>query len=102
MDATTPATPAAPPADEPVHHPSYIGVWFGLAFLTAIELGVAFLPWAKITIILILVGLAVWKALLVALYYMHLRYEPTRLRVLAMAPLPLALILVVAVIMEYR
>ncbi len=82
-------------------HPNYVGVWVGLAVLTLLELGVAFLSWPKTTIILILVGLAVWKALLVALYYMHLRFEPNRLRVLAIAPLPLALIMVIAVITEY-
>lgn len=94
--------PADAAADEEIHHPNYIGVWVGLAVLTAIELGVAFLPWAKLTLVLVLIGLAVWKALLVALYYMHLRYEPNRLRILAMAPLPLAVILVIAVITEYR
>ena len=72
-----------------------------LAVLTALELGVAFLDWSKMTLILILIGLAVWKALLVALYYMHLRFEPNRLRILAIAPLPLAVILVTAVITEY-
>ena len=83
-------------------HPNYIGVWIGLAILTAVELGVAFLPWSKLTLIVILIFLAVWKALMVALYFMHLRFEPTRLRVLAVAPLPLAVILVVAVIQEFR
>ena len=96
-----------PPAGEmqkpaAVHHPNYIAIFFALAFLTGIELGVAFLPWSKMALVLILLGLAVWKALLVALYFMHLRFEPNRLRILAAAPLPLAVILVVAVIMEYR
>ena len=83
-------------------HPNYIGVWVGLGLLTGLELTVAFLPWPKRVIILLLIGLAVWKALLVALYYMHLRFETNRLRILAIAPLPLAVILVTAVIMEYR
>jgi cytochrome c oxidase subunit 4 len=82
-------------------HPNYIGVFIGLAVLTAVELTVAFLPWAKRTIILLLVFLAVWKALMVALYFMHLRFEPNRLRILAIAPLPLAVIMVMAVITEY-
>jgi cytochrome c oxidase subunit 4 len=73
-----------------------------LAVLTGVELGVAFLPFSKTIIILLLVGLAFWKALLVALYFMHLRFEPNRLRILAIAPLPLIVILVVAVIQEYR
>ena len=83
-------------------HPNYIGIFVALAVLTAIELGVAFLPWPKKVLVLLLVGLAIWKAVLVALYYMHLRFEPNRLRILAVAPLPLAVILVTAVIMEYR
>jgi cytochrome c oxidase subunit IV len=83
-------------------HPNYIGVWVGLGVLTGLELTVAFLPWPKRVIILLLLALAVWKALLVALYYMHLRFETNRLRILAIAPLPLAVILVTAVIMEYR
>jgi cytochrome c oxidase subunit 4 len=86
----------------PHGHPNYIGIWIALAVLTGVELGVAFLPFPKTVIILLLVGLAFWKALLVALYYMHLRFEPNRLRILAIAPLPLIVILVSAVIMEYR
>jgi cytochrome c oxidase subunit 4 len=82
-------------------HPNYIGVWVGLAVLTGVELTVAFLPWPKRTIILLLVFLAVWKALMVALYFMHLRYETNRMRILAIAPLPLAVIMVMAVITEY-
>jgi cytochrome c oxidase subunit 4 len=83
-------------------HPNYIGIWVLLFILTAVELGVAFLPFSKTIIVLLLVGLAFWKAALVALYYMHLRFEPNRLRILAVAPLPLIVILVVAVIQEYR
>jgi cytochrome c oxidase subunit 4 len=83
-------------------HPNYIAVFIGLAVLTGIELFVAFLPWSQMTKILILIGLAVWKAVMVALYYMHLRFEPQRLRWLAVAPLPLAVILVYSVTREYR
>lgn len=82
-------------------HPNYIGIFIFLAVLTAVELGVAFLPWPKTLLILLLVFFAIWKAVLVALYYMHLRYEPTRLRLLAIAPLPLAVVLVVAVTREF-
>jgi cytochrome c oxidase subunit 4 len=96
------ASPAKAAGSTAHRHPNYIGVWVLLAVLTAVELGVAFLPWSKLVIVLLLIGLAVWKALLVALYYMHLRFEPNRLRILAIAPLPLAVILVVAVIQEYR
>ena len=76
-------------------------IWVFLAALTAVELSVAFLPWPKTVIILILVFMAFWKAALVGLYYMHLRFEPNRLRILAIAPLPLFAVLVLAVITEW-
>ena len=99
----TEVTTGAQPVPEVKHakHPPYIGIWVMLAVLTMVELTVAFLPWPKRTLILLLVGLAVWKALLVALYYMHLRFEPNRLRILAIAPLPLFAVLVCAVITEF-
>lgn len=87
---------------EHAKHPPYLGIFGALALLTALELGVAFFQnWPKSWIIIILMILAVWKALLVALYYMHLRFETTRLRILAIAPLPLAAILILAVITEW-
>jgi cytochrome c oxidase subunit 4 len=82
-------------------HPNYIGI-FGILFvLTVVEVGVAFVGLSRTLTIMALILLALWKALLVALYYMHLRYEPGRLRMLALAPLPLAIILVVAVLTEF-
>ncbi len=82
-------------------HPNYLAVWVGLAVLTAIEVGVAFMGLPRHLTIWTLVGLAIWKALLVALYFMHLRFERLRVVVLAAAPLPLAVILVLAVLTEY-
>lgn len=98
------AGPGADPAEEAAHaEPNYLGVWLGLFVLTVAEVGVAFLSGLpKSVIILMLVGMAIWKALLVALYYMHLRFEPNRLRLVALAPLPLAVIMVLAILMEYR
>ena len=99
--AHTPVPPApGAPAAAPHKHPPYMAIWFGLALLTAVELGVAFLPWSKLTLILLLIFLAVWKALMVALYFMHLRWERGRLRILAAAPLPFCVIFVVFILQE--
>src|SRR5256714_6525811 len=96
------AEQATPPPERRTHgHPNYILIFVFLAALTAVELSVAFLPWPKHLLIVILIGLAFWKAALVGLYYMHLRFEPSRLRILAIAPLPLFAVLVLAVITEY-
>jgi caa(3)-type oxidase subunit IV len=86
----------------PHKHPNYIAVFIGLAVLTAIELGVAFLPWSKLTIILVLIFLALWKAVMVALYYMLLKSEGNPIKIMAVSPLPLAVIMVLAVITEFR
>lgn len=82
--------------------PNYYFIWFLLFALTLIEVAVAFLSGLpRSVLILVLVGLAVWKAALVAMYYMHLKFERLRVVVLAAVPLPLAVILVLAVLLEY-
>jgi cytochrome c oxidase subunit 4 len=83
-------------------HPNYIAIFVVLTVLTLLELGVAFLGhWPKMLVLAILLIMAVWKAVLVAMYFMHLRFENNRLRILAVAPLPLAVIMIAAVITEY-
>ncbi len=83
-------------------HPNYWAIWAYLLVLTVAEVGVAQLGWNKTVLILVLVVMAVWKAVLVALYFMHLRWEGIRLRLFVIAPLPLTVIIVIAVITEFR
>jgi cytochrome c oxidase subunit 4 len=80
---------------------NYYLIWLILFILTVAEVGVAFLSHIpKNILIIVLLLMAVWKALLVAMYYMHLRFEPRKLWLIAAAPLPLAVILVVIVLSE--
>jgi cytochrome c oxidase subunit 4 len=82
-------------------HPNYVLIWVYLAVLTAVEVGVAFVShFSKTTLLIILLALAVWKALLVALYFMHLKFEGWNLRLIAIIPIPLALILIIFVLQE--
>ena len=83
------------------HNAPYMLIWGVLLVLTLAEVGYAFLSLPKIWLAIGLIVMAVWKAILVALYYMHLRWEPKRLWVLAVAPLPLVVILITAVITEF-
>jgi cytochrome c oxidase subunit IV len=94
--------PAA--GSEPAEHkaPNYVAVWAGLAVLTMVELGVVYVGLPRHLMIISLIFLALWKAMLVALYFMHLRFEPKRLLYVVLAPLPLAVVLVVAVIHGFR
>jgi cytochrome c oxidase subunit 4 len=81
--------------------PRYILIWVILLVLTLAEVGYAFMDLPKTWLAIGLIVMAVWKAMLVALYYMHLRWEPHRLWVLAVSPLPLAVIMVMAVLTEF-
>ena len=93
---------AAGTADDHAHeHPKYMLIWLYLFLLTVAEVFVAFLAIPKWMIVASLLIMAVWKALLVALYYMHLKFEPNRLRLVALAPLPAVAIMIVAIMMEY-
>jgi len=76
-------------------------IWLYLFIMTVAEVTLAFeLPVSRNLKLILLLVLAIWKAMLVALYFMHLKFERWRLRLIFIVPLPLAVILVTAVIME--
>ncbi len=54
-------------------HPNYLLVFFSLAVLTAVEVGITHVP--QIPQAPVLLSLSVFKALLVIMYFMHLRYD---------------------------
>lgn len=81
--------------------PNYMLIWGILFALTMAEVGVAYIGLPQRVLIIALVLMALWKAALVAMYYMHLRFEPRNLVLIVLAPLPLALILVFAVLTEF-
>ena len=98
-------TPAASTAAEGAQHahkaPPYFMVWGVLFGLTVAEVLVAFFSGIpKTFLILVLLVLALWKALLVALYYMHLKFEPRRLWWVVLSPVPLIFILIGVVLLE--
>ncbi|HUF13051.1 MAG TPA: cytochrome C oxidase subunit IV family protein [Longimicrobiales bacterium] len=81
--------------------PRYMFIFGVLAVLTMAEVGVAYLGLPQRILVITLVFMAMWKAGLVAMYYMHLRFEPRNLIFLVIAPLPLAFVLVLAVLTEF-
>ncbi|MBI3762349.1 MAG: cytochrome C oxidase subunit IV family protein [Chloroflexi bacterium] len=78
------------------HKPSYMRIFAFLAVLTVVEVTTAFTPMPKSAQVLFLVALAIAKATLVAMYYMHLRFEGRVLRLIAVGPLLFAIILTIA------
>jgi cytochrome c oxidase subunit IV len=75
-------------------HPNYMAIFYYLAILTAVELGVIFMPIHKFYIAALLCVFAVWKAALVAMYFMHLKLETRTLGLIAVTPLVIATLLV--------
>lgn len=73
--------------------PNYMGVFYWLAALTAIEVGVVYLPLTKFATGAILVVLAFTKAALVALYFMHLKFERRTMLLIAATPVILCVFL---------
>ena len=97
MDVMEPAEHAAHPK------PSfYWKIWAWLLVLTVLEVMASLkLTLPKGEMIALLVGMAIVKALLVALYFMHLRFERVSLGITISLTLVLALILVFANMMQW-
>ena len=79
------------------HHraTNYWAVWVWLAVLTILEVGVTLIP--ELTTLykaILLVALAVGKAWLVALYFMHLRFETRTLGAIVLTPFVICVFLV--------
>ena len=78
----------------------YLWVVFWLALLTAVEVGIAFLAINPTLLTVSLLVLAFVKALLVALYYMHLRYDPTILSIIGGFPFFLAVVMLLIILAD--
>jgi cytochrome c oxidase subunit 4 len=79
---------------------NYMTIFWWLAALTVIELAVIFLPLPKIVIAVLLCGLALGKASLVAMFFMHLRFETRTLGLVALTPLAIAFLLVMLLVWD--
>jgi cytochrome c oxidase subunit 4 len=78
-------------------HPNYMAIFWWLLGLTIVELIAATIPtgptYPQGVKGLVLVILAGWKALLVAMYFMHLRFEKRTLALIAATPIVLCVFL---------
>ena len=79
-------------------HPNYMAIFWLLAALTVIELIVVFLPFGKVVNGTMLCALAVGKAAVVAMYFMHLKFETRTLGLIAITPLAIATLLVFVIL----
>jgi len=75
-------------------HPNYLRIFWILLVLTIIEVGITYLGLPKMLLAALLVTLAVWKASLVAMHFMHLKFEKKTLTIVAIAPFVLCVFLI--------
>ncbi len=76
--------------------------WFALLCLTLLAMAVSHLSMPPAVKALVLVGLSVVKVLLIAAFFMHLRFEKLNLVLVTMVPLLLAVIMWFMIVPDTR
>ena len=75
-------------------HPKYFRIFWILLVLTIAEVLVVYLPLPVVVTALLLIGMACSKAVYVALYFMHLKFEQKTLTAIALTPFIICVFLV--------
>ncbi len=88
-------------ADAPAHErsqPNYLAVFIALAALTLLEVAVTYTPLPRLPVLL---PLALLKAALVVLFYMHLRFDNRVFAVLFVMGLVMGAILIISLALMF-
>ena len=94
MSASTPPWPAAAHEHASVH--TYVRVALILTVITVFEVGVIYIRLLTPIVVPLLLAMSAAKFALVAMYFMHLRYDPRALTNLFVGPLLVATGLAIA------
>jgi len=78
----------------------YVGIWFALVVATIMEVVTRSLSAALATLAVIILLISSGKAIIIAMYYQHLRYEDKRLTLLPIAAIVGVIFLGVAAVMS--
>ena len=84
--------------------PNYVLIFVWLIVITAVEIAVGYIPSAVVPTIVtypLLLGMAGIKILLVALYFMHLRYDSRWFLVMIIVALPLSVMFILALTLGF-
>ncbi len=84
---------------ETTKSPNYLAVFVALVVLTAIEVGVTYV--AAIPRLIVLVPLAIVKASLVVLFYMHLRFDSRVFTAIFVVGILMGLSLIVSLLLMF-
>lgn len=76
-------------------HPKYMNIFWWLLGLTIVEVAVAIPEYSIVLKAILLIGLACSKAALVAIYFMHLKFERKTLAAIVITPFLICVFLVI-------
>ena len=76
-------------------HPKYMNIFWWLLGLTIVEVAVAIPEYSIVLKAILLIGLACSKAALVAIYFMHLKFERKTLAAIVITPFIICVFLVI-------
>jgi len=76
-----------------IHYKTYLLTWFWLLVLTALALGIGYTNINETLKAFLLICTTLFKILVIAAFFMHLRYERLNLVLITFTPLILAVIL---------
>jgi cytochrome c oxidase subunit IV len=82
--------------------PNYWAVIIVLGVATLVEILLTYAPMPKLFIGILLVGFALFKAIIVAAFFMHLKFEKTTLALIAATPLLLCTLLIFALLPDHN
>jgi len=82
------------------HKSIYLKNALWLVILTVLEVGVAYIEISRSGQIVLLLAFAVTKMMLVAMIYMHLRYETKVLKWILFVPIPAGILFTVALMYD--
>ena len=78
-------------------HPNYVAVWFWLVGLMVASVAISLLPFSESATVVVIFTIAAVKAVLVALNFMHLKFE--RLLIYSLATVPLVLFFILMAVL---
>ena len=76
-------------------HPNYLAIWGWLIFLLIISLAAVKLPFSSSVTTAFIFIVALVKAVIVAAYFMHLRFEDRLIKLIAIVPVLLFIVMTI-------
>ncbi|MFQ5639961.1 MAG: cytochrome C oxidase subunit IV family protein [bacterium] len=84
--------------DTQYKHPKYVAIWAWLLLLLFVSVAAVYLPFSQTLTVFFIFLVAAVKAWMVAVYFMHLKFEESLVRYIAIIPVVLFIIMTLTLI----